>query len=75
MVYHTGRGVPTNGVESYRWTKKSAEAGNSEGMSNLGLSYLAGEGVEKNVAEAVKWFRKAVEVGNADGMSNLGYGC
>jgi TPR repeat protein len=52
---------------------QAAEAGNADGMTNLGALYQNGRGVAQSDTEAVVWFRKAAEAGNASGMSWLGW--
>ena len=59
--------------EAVKWFKKSAEAGNSTGMVQLGKLYNDGQGgLAKNAVEAVNWFKKSAEAGNPDGMCSLG---
>ena len=72
LMYGTGNGVPKDEAEAVRWFRKAAEAGNSEGMYNLGIAYANGLGVEMNMVEAVKWFRMGVDAGKKDGMYYLG---
>ncbi|GEM_PF-3311510 len=51
-----------NTQEFIRWTKKSAQAGDSAAQYNLGILYSTGQlGVEKNWAEGIKWYKKSAE--------------
>lgn len=42
-----------------RWFRKSAAAGNTLAMTNLGLLYENGHGVPKDHDQALEWFRQA----------------
>ena len=65
-------------AEELRQLRLSAEQGNAEDQTYLGLIYEShmgmGEdyGVERDYEEAVKWFRKASLQGNADAQAYLG---
>ncbi len=48
------------------WMQKMAEAGNSNGMFNLGLHYAKGHGVERDFEKAAYWMAKAEEAGDSD---------
>ena len=48
------------------WLRKLAEAGDSNGMFNLGLHYAKGYGVERDFVQAVHWMEKAAEAGDED---------
>ena len=52
--------------------RKSAEQGNAQAQTNLGVAYINGEGIQKDEAQAISWFRKAAEQGNAEAQYNLG---
>ena len=59
-----GRGVFRDlpaAVELYR---KSASAGNTDAMFQLGRLYERGEGVKKDDSEALRWFRLAATGGH-----------
>jgi TPR repeat protein len=59
----------SDAFEAYR---KSADAGNTFGMNNLGGMYALGRGVPKDDEKAVVWYTKAAEQGNANAQENLG---
>jgi len=58
--------------DANRVLHKSAERGNAESQSGLGLIYKYGLGVEQSYAEAFEWFRKAAEQGYAPAQWCLG---
>jgi len=72
LCYLNGTGVTKNDVEAANWFRKSADAGNSDGMWRLGACYLGGTGVTMNFEEGVKWFRKSADGGSSEGMRSLG---
>jgi TPR repeat protein len=54
--------------------RRKAEAGDANGMTNLGVMYQNGQGgLAKDETQAVIWYRKAAEAGNTNGMTNLGF--
>ncbi|MCZ7607578.1 MAG: hypothetical protein M5U25_16230 [Planctomycetota bacterium] len=55
----TGQGVPKDEVECLRWTRLSAEGGDSDGQVTLGRCYEVGQYVEKDEQEALRWYRRA----------------
>ena len=63
----TGRAdvVPPDQQVAVAWFQKAAEAGDADGMNNLGMMYLRGDGVERSFATAARWWRLAVERGGA----------
>ena len=54
-----------------RWYRRSADAGDLEGMWRLGLLYQDAIGSPKDEAQAVFWFRKAADGGNPDAMFSM----
>ncbi len=46
------------------WYRKAAEAGNPDGMYNLGLMYVDGRGVKRDQQQAIAWYRKAAALGD-----------
>jgi len=52
---------------------QAAEAGDPQGMYNLGAEYMRGEGVEYNLRLAHYWLGKAVAAGNSKAMVDLGF--
>lgn len=53
------------------WFRKMAEAGESNGMFNLGLHYAKGHGVPRDFKQAVYWMQKAAEAGDTDAPNAL----
>ena len=61
MMYWEGKGVERDLNKALKLFERSAEAGNSQSMSELAEIYLKGELVPKDEAKALEWFRKAFE--------------
>ena len=57
------RGAPKSAETAAEWFRKSAEAGDPRGATNLAIGLAKGEGVAKDAAEAMKWYRVAAESG------------
>lgn len=58
--------------EAFERYQALAEAGNHQGMLNLGNMYAAGLGTEKDVSQALRWYRQAAEGGDAIGLYEVG---
>jgi len=58
--------------EALRWYRKAAEAGDPEGMRNLGAFYDMGIGVAEDPGSAALWYRRASDRGSSDAAYNLG---
>ena len=63
-MYNSGQGVPQDYTQAAFWFRKSAEQGNSQAQSNLGVMYYSGQGVPEDYTQASSWFRKATEQGD-----------
>lgn len=69
MMYLNGdedKEVEANAEKAVYWFRKMAEAGNSNGMFNLGLHYAKGYGLERDFKQAAYWMEKAAEAGDDD---------
>jgi len=53
------------------WFRKAAEAGNSDGMYELGILLYQGRGVAEDKGEAKQWFQRAARAGNAKAQEVL----
>jgi len=53
-------------IEALRWYRISADQGNAEAQTNVGLDYDDGLGTARDYAEAVRWYRMAVSQNYAD---------
>ena len=62
-------GINTDNVGA---NQASAEKGDVEAQTRLGLRFAKGDGVPKNLKEAAKWFRKAADQGFARAQNDLG---
>lgn len=63
----------TGEAEALNWYRKAAEAGDPQGMSNVGSMYFNGRGVAKDEREAARWFRKAMEAGDMQAAALLAF--
>ena len=83
--YDTGRGVPRDEAEAFRWLqraaehesavrwfRRAAEGGNASAQYYVGIMYVLGHGVPLNNAEGVRWFRRAAERGHISAQINIG---
>ena len=71
--YSYGRsGLQKNYEQAVAWYRKAAEAGNANGMRNLGYMYYYGLGLAVDNQKAVYWYLRSAEAGNALGMAFLG---
>ena len=52
--------------------ERSAQAGDAEGQTSLGMIYYKGSGVPQNYQQAKFWFEKAAAQGNVSSMRMLG---
>ena len=53
--------APRDLSKAFTWTRRAAEKGHSNGLSNLAPMYGAGLGVRKDEAEALELLAKSVE--------------
>jgi TPR repeat protein len=67
-----GSGTTVNATEAVRWYQRAADAGDANGMANLGLAYLDGTGIAQDRERALHWFRVAAEFGDVRSMVMLG---
>ena len=63
-MYENGRGVPQDYKQAVHWFTKSAEQGDAEAQSNLGVMYGKGKGVLQNYKKAYMWFNLAIHNGS-----------
>ncbi len=70
--YLLGMGVSPDTIESVRWIKRSAEAGNSSASFNYAVFLYNGTGTEWNPFKAFDYFITAAEAGFADAQYAIG---
>ena len=58
--------------EAVRHYTLAADAGNAQGMSDLGVAFVKGRGVIRNPQKAFELFMRAAVAGNAFAMQNVG---
>ena len=61
-----------NEVQAAKWTKISAENGNSRGAGRLALMYAQGQGVPTNYKQAFNWAQKSAKAEDSFGTFVLG---
>ncbi len=67
MLYTNGdEDTDSDPQKAVYWFRKMAEAGNSNGMFNLGLHLAKGHGIERNFEQAAFWMEKAADAGDED---------
>lgn len=59
--------------QNFKNVLESAQKGDPNAQSQLGMMYGNGKGVTQNSQEAVKWYTKAAEQGNAKAQCRLGF--
>ena len=75
MCHQYGAGVPRNPNVAVDWYRRSADAGNADGMVHMGLCYRDGIGVRRNRNNAIEWQTVAAELNNSVAMVHLGDDC
>ena len=76
--YDTGKGVPQDFNEAFKWYRKAAEHGNARAQNKLGELYELGQdanglGVPQDINESFKWYRKSAEQGYPLAQVSLGW--
>jgi TPR repeat protein len=49
VIYMTGRGVPPDHAEAYKWFRNAAERHFADAQNHLGLCYMQGIGVTRSL--------------------------
>lgn len=65
--------TPENQVESFKWFRRGADAGDAKSMAFLAGKYERGEGVTADAVQAAAWYRKSIESGNRWVLNHLGF--
>ena len=58
---------------AYQHLRQAAEAGDPEGLVNLGYLYARGHGVDADQMEALRLYRLSAKAGSSEGMNAIGY--
>ncbi|MBX2893292.1 MAG: WG repeat-containing protein [Saprospiraceae bacterium] len=69
----TNEDISKDEIEGFKWIRKSAEQGNIQACSLIGMLYLEGRtelNISKDFAEAAKWFQKAAVQGDKKAKEN-----
>jgi ankyrin repeat protein len=70
-LYRSGRGVPQDDEQSFRWMKAAAEKGHQKAQFNLGRMLLTGRGAPLDIGQARFWLQKAAAQGHEDAVKLL----
>ena len=73
IMYGYGQGVPPNPDETYKWFRRSADAGFAPAQTNLGLMYAQGNGIPQDFTEAAHWFLLAAKQNDPDAEKIMAY--
>lgn len=65
--------TPEDHLESSKWFRMAAEAGDAKSMASLAAKYKRGEGVTADAEQAAAWYRKSAEHGNRWELNHLGF--
>ena len=71
-MYYFGKGVTIDYKEASYYYQKAAEAGNSDGMFNLGICYYSGKGTPYDAKKGMYWLKEAASEGSSKSMYQLG---
>ena len=71
-MYHDGQGLPQNHKETFKWSQKEADQGNTEVRHIFELTYFECRGVPQNSKEAVRWLMKSADQRYAETQCDLG---
>lgn len=71
IMNETGKGVPGNYQEAFKYYKMAADKDIPEGMVFLGNLYENGNGVPIDKAEAIKLYKKAADKGDQNAIDKL----
>lgn len=70
-MYNTGKGVPKDEKESFRWSVKAAELGNPDDMFVVAYSCFYGKyGAERDLKQALLWAKKAKQAQENGKLNN-----
>ncbi len=72
FFYKCGIYVEKNADKAFEWYTKSAELGNSYGMTNLGLMLSKNDNDPNDISKAKELHIKSAELGNSYAMNSLG---
>eukprot|EP00571_Detonula_confervacea_P005228 CAMPEP_0172330380 /NCGR_PEP_ID=MMETSP1058-20130122/61370_1 /TAXON_ID=83371 /ORGANISM="Detonula confervacea, Strain CCMP 353" /LENGTH=343 /DNA_ID=CAMNT_0013047591 /DNA_START=180 /DNA_END=1211 /DNA_ORIENTATION=+ len=56
-------GFKQDTAEALIWCRRAADAGSSQAMGSLGISYLEGDGLGKDIAQGMQYLQKSAEHG------------
>jgi len=63
ILYHWGRGVPTDALQAFNWWLRAAQQGHVTAQNNVGFLYDVGGIVKRDSTEAYKWMSLAAAQG------------
>jgi|AntAceMinimDraft_5_1070358.scaffolds.fasta_scaffold05466_6 TPR repeat protein len=69
---HGTNGVKRSRTTALKWIQKSADAGDCDGLNNLGVYYCLGKaGLERDLEKGAEYTLAAAEKGNYQAMTNI----
>jgi TPR repeat protein len=71
-LYSTGREIPLDRTEAFKWLHLAATQGDVPSMAKLGCCYSRGEGTPRDITEAFRWFKQSADLGDAHGLCEYG---
>jgi TPR repeat protein len=69
-MFDTGRGVPKDYEEAFKWYSMAANQGDAEAQNNLGTMYQNGQGVRPDNVEAFRLYCLSATQGNTNAINN-----
>lgn len=60
-----------NQAEAACWKLQSAQAGNKDILSSVGINFEKGLGVDKNIATAIIWYKRSIKAGRSGGAYRM----
>ncbi len=71
-MYHNGKGVNVDEVESFKWYNSAAQSAHPLALYNIGLSYVYGRGVKRDINQGLLALRMAADKGVPEACYDLG---
>ena len=69
ILYASGRGVPQDWAQAFKWYRQAAEQGYALAQSSLAVLYVEGNGTPRDAIRALMWLNLAAGRGDARAVS------